>query len=30
MTPHSMGSHGGPAEILSILDDHGQRAYLHD
>ncbi|HEV7752353.1 MAG TPA: cupin domain-containing protein, partial [Baekduia sp.] len=29
MTPHSMGGHGGPAEILSILDHHGERAHLH-
>jgi transcriptional regulator with XRE-family HTH domain len=28
MTPHSMGGHGGPAEILSILDHHGERAHL--
>jgi uncharacterized cupin superfamily protein len=30
MTPHSMGGHGGPAEILSILDHHGERAHLHN
>lgn len=30
MTPHSMTGHGGPAEILSILDRHGERAHLHD
>jgi transcriptional regulator with XRE-family HTH domain len=29
MTPHTMGGHGGPAEILSILDHHGERAHLH-
>ncbi|MDO8209721.1 helix-turn-helix domain-containing protein [Conexibacter sp. CPCC 206217] len=29
MTPHSMSGHGGPAEILSILDHHGERAHLH-
>lgn len=29
MTPHSMEGHGGPAEILSILDHHGERAHLH-
>ena len=29
MTPHSMGGHGGPVEILSILDHHGERAHLH-
>lgn len=28
MTPHSMGGEGGPAEILSILDHHGERAHL--
>jgi transcriptional regulator with XRE-family HTH domain len=30
MTPHTMGGHNGPAEILSILDHHGERAHLHD
>jgi transcriptional regulator with XRE-family HTH domain len=30
MTPHCMGGHGGPAEILSIFDHHGERAHLHD
>lgn len=30
MTPHSMGGHDGPVEILSILDHHGERAHLHD
>lgn len=30
MTPHSVVGHGGPAEILSILDHHGERAHLHD
>ena len=30
MTPHSMGGQGGPVEILSILDHHGERAHLHD
>lgn len=30
-TPHSLGGHGGPAEILSIFDHHGERAHLaHD
>jgi transcriptional regulator with XRE-family HTH domain len=29
MTPHTMAGHGGPAEILSILDHHGERAHLH-
>jgi transcriptional regulator with XRE-family HTH domain len=28
MTPHSLGGHGGPVEILSILDHHGERAHL--
>ena len=30
MTPHSMGGHRGPVEILSILDHHGERAHLQD
>jgi hypothetical protein len=30
MTPHTMGGHHGPVEILSILDHHGERAHLHD
>lgn len=30
MTPHSMIGHGGPAELLTILDHHGERAHLHD
>lgn len=30
MTPHSLSGYGGPAEILTILDHHGQRAHLHD
>lgn len=30
MSPHSMGGHDGPAEILSIFDHHGERAHLHD
>lgn len=25
MTPHSMVGHGGPAELLTILDHHGER-----
>jgi transcriptional regulator with XRE-family HTH domain len=29
MTPHSMSGHGGPVEILSILDHHGERVHLH-
>jgi transcriptional regulator with XRE-family HTH domain len=28
MTPHWMRGHGGSAEILSILDRHGERAHL--
>jgi transcriptional regulator with XRE-family HTH domain len=30
MAPHSMSGHNGPAEILSILDHHGERAHLQD
>ena len=30
MTPHAMSGHGGPVEILSILDHHGEQAHLHD
>lgn len=30
MTPHSMGGHGGPVELLSIFDHHGERAHLQD
>lgn len=30
MTPHSIGSHEGPAEIISIMDHRGERAHLHD
>lgn len=30
MTPHSMSGHNGPAEILSILDHHGERALLEE
>ncbi|MCX2731087.1 XRE family transcriptional regulator [Saccharopolyspora sp. NFXS83] len=29
MTPHAFGAHGGPAEILTILDHDGQRTHLH-
>ena len=29
MTPHSMTGRGGPAEFLTILDHHGERAHLH-
>lgn len=28
MTPHWMGGHGSPAEILTIFDRHGERAHL--
>lgn len=28
MTPHAIGAHGGPAEILCILDHDGQRIHL--
>lgn len=27
-TPHTMGGHGGPAEIMSIFDLHGEGAHL--
>lgn len=30
MTPHCILGHGGPAEIITILDHHGERAHLHD
>ena len=29
MVPHAFGAHGGPVEILCILDHDGQRAHLH-
>ncbi|MCF6476734.1 helix-turn-helix transcriptional regulator [Nonomuraea sp. MG754425] len=28
MTPHAVGAHEGPVEILSILDHNGERAHL--
>lgn len=28
MTPHWMAGHGGPAELLTIFDRHGERAHL--
>lgn len=28
MTPHWMAGYGGPAEILTIFDHHGERAHL--
>lgn len=30
MTPHNLAGHRGPAEILTILDHHGQRAHLQE
>ena len=29
MIPHAFGAHGGPAEMLCILDHDGQRTHLH-
>jgi transcriptional regulator with XRE-family HTH domain len=29
MVPHAFGAHGGPAEILCILDHEGERSHLH-
>jgi transcriptional regulator with XRE-family HTH domain len=29
MTPHAITAHGGPAEVLTILDHDGERAHLH-
>ncbi|WP_211224051.1 cupin domain-containing protein [Pseudonocardia asaccharolytica] len=29
MTPHVIGAHDGPVEILTILDHDGERAHLH-
>ncbi|MFJ2415967.1 helix-turn-helix domain-containing protein [Streptomyces brevispora] len=29
VVPHAIKAHGGPAEILCILDHDGQRAHLH-
>ncbi|WP_445290501.1 cupin domain-containing protein [Arthrobacter sp. ERGS1:01] len=29
MTPHAIGAHEGPVEILSILNHDGGRAHLH-
>jgi mannose-6-phosphate isomerase-like protein (cupin superfamily) len=28
MTPHSISGHGGPVEMLSIFDRHGEKAHL--
>jgi transcriptional regulator with XRE-family HTH domain len=30
LIPHAIGAHGGPAEILCILDHDGQRTHLHN
>lgn len=30
MTPHSLSGYAGPAEILTILDHHGEREHLMD
>jgi transcriptional regulator with XRE-family HTH domain len=29
MVPHTLGAHGGPVEILTILDHDGERTHLH-
>lgn len=29
MTPHAIGAHGGPAEVLFIFDHDGERTHLH-
>ncbi|HEX2578161.1 MAG TPA: XRE family transcriptional regulator [Aquihabitans sp.] len=29
MTPHWMTGYGGPAEVLTLFDRHGERAHLH-
>jgi transcriptional regulator with XRE-family HTH domain len=29
MVPHAIGPHGGPVEILAVLDHDGERAHLH-
>jgi transcriptional regulator with XRE-family HTH domain len=29
MVPHAIGAHGGPVEILTIVDSDGERAHLH-
>ncbi len=29
MTPHAVGAHGGPVEILTVLDQNGERSHLH-
>lgn len=30
MVPHALFAHGGPAEMLTILDHHGERAHLRE
>lgn len=30
MIPHAIKAHGGPAEVLCILDHDGQRSHLHE
>lgn len=29
MTPHALAGHRSPAELITILDHHGERAHLH-
>lgn len=29
MVPHAIGAHGGPVEVLTILDRDGERVHLH-
>jgi transcriptional regulator with XRE-family HTH domain len=29
MVPHAISAHGGPVEIIAILDHEGERAHLH-
>jgi hypothetical protein len=28
MVPHAIGAHGGPVEMLTMLDHDGERAHL--
>ncbi|RSM94638.1 XRE family transcriptional regulator [Nonomuraea sp. WAC 01424] len=30
MTPHALGAHDGPVELLTIFDHDGERSHLHD
>jgi transcriptional regulator with XRE-family HTH domain len=30
MVPHAIGAHGGPVELLTIVDSEGERAHRHD